>query len=192
MRLFTAIDIPPDVLLRLERLVSLLRPEALIKWSPLDNFHITTKFIGEWQEGRIEELHAALLDAAPRLPFEVELGNLGWFPNERSPRVLWAGVYGGERLSELARDTEETLVKLGIDRETREFSPHLTLARIKNPVPLRGLRQRVTELHNTAIGKFQVSRFALFRSDPGSNSSIYRKLREYKFESALAVAGTLK
>jgi len=192
MRLFTAIDIPPDVLLRLERLVSLLRPEALIKWSPLDNFHITTKFIGEWQEWRIEELHEALLDAVPRPPFEVELRNLGWFPNERSPRVLWAGVYGGERLSELARDTEEALVKLGIDRETREFSPHLTLARIKNPVPLRGLRQRVAELHNTAIGRFEVSRFALFRSDPGSNSSIYRKLREYKFESALAVAGTLK
>jgi 2'-5' RNA ligase len=192
MRLFTAIDIPADVLLRLERLVSLLRPEALIKWSPLDNFHITTKFIGEWQEGRIEELHEALLDAAPRPPFEVELRSLGWFPNERSPRVLWAGVYGGDGLKELARDTEEALVKLGIDRETREFSPHLTLARIKNPVPLRALRQRVAELHNTIIGKFQVSRFALFRSDPGSNSSIYRKLREYKFESALVVAGTSK
>jgi 2'-5' RNA ligase len=192
MRLFTAIDIPADVLLRLERLVSLLRPEALIKWSPLDNFHITTKFIGEWQEGRIEELHEALLDAAPRLPFEVELHSLGWFPNERSPRVLWAGVFGGDGLKELARDTEEALVKLGIERETREFSPHLTLARIKNPVPLRGLRQRVAELHNTIIGKFPVSRFALFRSDPGSNSSIYRKLREYKFESALVVAGTSK
>jgi 2'-5' RNA ligase len=192
MRLFTAIDIPADALLRLERLVSLLRPEALIKWSPLDNFHITTKFIGEWQEGRIEELHEALFDAAPRSPFEVELRSLGWFPNERSPRVLWAGVYGGDGLKDLARDTEEALVKLGIDRETREFSPHLTLARIKNPVPLRGLRQRVAELHNTIIGKFEVSRFALFRSDPGSNSSIYRKLREYKFESALVVAGTSK
>jgi RNA 2',3'-cyclic 3'-phosphodiesterase len=192
MRLFTAIDIPADLLLRLERLVSVLRPEALIKWSPLDNFHITTKFIGEWQEGRIEELHEALLDAVPRARFEVEVRNLGWFPNERSPRVLWAGVHAGNELNELARDTEEALLRLGIERETREFSPHLTLARIKNPVPLRGLRQRVTELHSTVIGTFQVSGFALFRSDPGSNSSIYRKLREYKFESALAAASTSK
>ena len=65
MRLFTALDLPPDVLLRLERLLAALRPEASIKWSPLDNLHITTKFIGEWPEKRVDELDAALAEAAP-------------------------------------------------------------------------------------------------------------------------------
>ena len=61
MRLFTAIDPSADVLLRLERLMSALRPEALIKWSPLDNLHVTIKFIGQWPESRLEELDDALI-----------------------------------------------------------------------------------------------------------------------------------
>ncbi|HEX4168761.1 MAG TPA: RNA 2',3'-cyclic phosphodiesterase [Bryobacteraceae bacterium] len=192
MRLFTAIELPPDILLRLERLVAALRPEALIKWSPLDNLHITTKFIGEWPNDRLPELESALLQMESRVPFEVEVCDLGWFPDERSPRVLWAGIKSGEALSVLARDTEERLVSLGVQRESRAFSPHLTLARIKRPVPLRGLRQKVERLRPALIGKFEVSRFVLFRSDPGTNASVYRHLREYKFESALAATSSPK
>src|SRR5689334_19614087 len=146
MRLFTAIDLPTEVLLRLERLISALRPEALIKWSPLDNLHITTKFIGEWPEARLDELHEALSSVEPREPFDVEVRNLGWFPNERSPRVLWAGVDGGPALLKLVQDTENSLLAVGIPKEDRGFSAHLTLARIKNPVPLHRLRQKVEEM----------------------------------------------
>ncbi len=189
MRLFTAIDLPQEVLFRLERLVVALRPEALIKWSPLDNLHITAKFIGEWPENRLDELDAVLTEIAPRRPFEIELRDLGWFPHERSPRVLWAGVHGGPDLLALAKNTEDCLQSLGVTPETREFSPHLTLARIKNPVPLGGLRRKVAAMQPAALGKFTVSQFTLFRSDPGSNASIYRRLRDYKFENVLAAAG---
>ncbi len=188
MRLFTAIDLPADVLLRLERLLTALRPEALIKWSPLDNLHITTKFIGEWPEQRIDELHSALVSVAPRDPFPVELKDLGWFPNERSPRVLWAGVHGGSALLELAQRTDERLAQLGIAREERPFSPHLTLARIKHPVPMGHLRQRVREMQTATLGAFPVSYFSLYRSEPGSNASIYHKLRDYRLESAMAAS----
>ncbi len=183
MRLFTAIDLPPDILTRLDRLINALRPEAFINWSPLDNLHITTKFIGEWPEARLQELHDALAGLPNRQPFEIDVKELGWFPHERSPRVLWVGVQAGEELAELAGQTEEQLLTLGIKKEDRKFSPHLTLARIKNPVPLARLRARVDELQPAALGKFPVSHFSLFRSDAGSNASIYRKLREYKFES---------
>ena len=188
MRLFLAIDIPQDVLFRLERLISALRAEALIKWSPLDNLHITTKFIGEWPEARLDELHGALLKMPSREPFEIRLRDLGWFPNERSPRVLWAGVHGGDVLKQLASDVDEQLAALDIPREDRAFSPHLTLARIKNPVPLRGLRKRVGEMQPADLGSFSASRLTLFRSDPGSNASIYRKLGEYAFQSVLAAS----
>jgi 2'-5' RNA ligase len=188
MRLFTAIDLPPEILLRLERLQSSLRPEALIKWSPLDNFHITTKFIGEWPDSRLDELSGALETLAPRDPLELELKSLGWFPNERSPRVLWVGVHGDSALEDLARATEDCLTKLGIAKEERPFAPHLTLARIKSPVPLNRLRERVKEMHSANFGAFTVAAFGLFRSDPGSNSSVYRKLRTYPFQSALAAS----
>src|SRR3982751_5878924 len=124
MRIFTAIDLSSDVLLRLERLLSTLRPEAQINWSPLDNLHITTKFIGQWPEERLPELTNALSSLLPCQPFRVELKNLGWFPNSRSPRVLWVGVNGGEALTDLAWKTEEKLQNLGIPKENREFSPH--------------------------------------------------------------------
>ncbi len=188
MRLFTAIDLPPNVLLRLERLQSVLRPEALVKWSPLDNLHITIKFIGEWAESRMDELNEQLQSVAPRPPFELELKNLGWFPNEHSPRVLWAGIQRDEALRELAQATEKSLMKLGIAKEERAFTPHLTLARVKSPVPLDRLREKVHEMQPAELGIFAVSQFSLFRSDPGSNSSIYRKLRTYKFKGALAAS----
>lgn len=187
MRLFTAIDLPSEILLRLERLLSALRPEAPMNWSPLDNLHVTTKFIGQWPDARLDELNAALSSLAPRDAFEVELKGLGWFPSARSPHTFWIGVHG-EALHRLARETEEKLEALGVARETREFSPHLTLARIKTPVPLRRFRERVEEMQPAALGHFSVSQFALYRSDPGSNASIYRKLREYRFESALAAS----
>jgi 2'-5' RNA ligase len=190
MRLFTAIDLPTDVLLRLERLLTALRPEALIKWSPLDNLHITIKFIGEWPEERMDDLHAALTSIAPCEPFPIELRELGWFPNERSPRVLWVGVHGGSALLELAQETEKRLVQLGIRREERPYSPHLTLGRITSTVPLGRLKQRVREMQATALGQFPVSRFALYRSEPGSNASIYHKLCEYHRASAMAASIT--
>jgi 2'-5' RNA ligase len=186
MRLFTAIDLPAEMLLRMERLLSALRPEALIKWSPLDNLHITTKFIGEWPERRLEELHEALNGLTPRETFDVEVRDLGWFPNERSPRVLWAGVHAGPALQQLMAETEERLLALGVAKEEKANNPHLTLARIKNPAPLRNLRKAVDELQPAEMGTFCVQHFCLFRSDPGSNASVYRRLRDYRFEVAMA------
>jgi 2'-5' RNA ligase len=184
MRLFTAIDLPPDMLLRLERLIIALRPEALINWSPLDNLHITTKFIGEWPESRLPELHAALGTLTSRPCFEVEIAGMGWFPTERAPRVLWVGVEAGEALPELAQATEECLQTLGVAKEERKYSPHLTLARVKHQVPLGQLRRKLADLGRVSLGTFAATGFALYRSEPGSNASIYRKLQEYQFESS--------
>lgn len=188
MRLFTAIDPSAEVLARLERMISVLRPEALVKWSPVDNLHVTIKFIGQWPESRLEELNDALTSLLPRHPFTAEVRNLGWFPDDHSPRILWIGVDGGDPLLELARETDECLAKFGIPKEDRPFKPHLTLARMKSPVPLRRLRHRLQEIQPALLGSFPVSQFFLFRSDPGSNASIYRKVREYGFESAVAAS----
>jgi 2'-5' RNA ligase len=184
MRLFTALDLSPEVLLRMERLISGLRPEALINWSPLDNLHVTVKFIGEWPEARLDELDRQLGTLGRREPFGMEIRDLGWFPGKGAPRVLWAGVHGGSALAQLARDTEDRLEPLGIAKEQRPFSPHLTLARIKHPAPLGRLRKQVQDRQTAVFGAVPVSQFTLFRSEPGSNASIYHRLREYRFQAA--------
>jgi RNA 2',3'-cyclic 3'-phosphodiesterase len=188
MRLFTAIELPPHLLLRLERLLSALRAEAQINWSPLDNLHITTCFIGSWPEARLEELNNALGSLAPRQAFEVNPKEFCWFPNAGSPHVLSIGTERSEALQKLAEETRDCLEKLGVAREKRPYTPHLTLARIKRPVPLQRLRQKLQSFEPSTFGAFEVHSFHLYRSDPGSNASIYRKVRSFGFEAVLAAS----
>src|SRR5664279_25524 len=106
MRLFTGISIAPDVLVNLEKLLNTLRPTARVKWSPPENLHITTKFIGEWPEARLEELVGALRRTPGGPEFEIAINGLGWFPNPHSPRVLWAAVHAPGSLQDLAHKLE--------------------------------------------------------------------------------------
>src|ERR1700683_5362272 len=121
MRLFTAIDIPAAIKLRLCAFLDRLRPLAKLSWSPPDHLHVTTKFIGEWPEARLEELNQAL-DAVPAPgPIEIAVRGLGWFPNDRNPRVFWAGVESGPELGALAQATEQSLASIGVPVEDRKF-----------------------------------------------------------------------
>ena len=179
MRLFTAIDLPAEVMANLEDLLARLKPAARIGWTPPQNLHITIKFIGEWGEERIEELKAALraLPARPGIPIAIE--KLGFFPNPHSPRVFWAGVHAGDPLAHLARDTEDALAPLGVVPEQRAFSPHLTLARIKTPGKQPALLEAVRRLPLLEFGSFVADRFHLYRSRTSPSGSVYTRLAEF-------------
>lgn len=181
MRLFAGIDLSPEVVGNLEDLLRRLRPAAQINWSPPANLHITTKFIGEWPEDRLAELTAALGTLPSRAPISIAVEKLGFFPNPHAPRIFWAGVHAGEALTQLARDTETALVALGIDKEEREFSPHLTLARIKKPGKQPALLQAVAKLPSLDFGNLVVDRFYLYRSKTAPTGSVYTKLAEFPF-----------
>ena len=179
MRLFTGIGLPPEVLSSLEHALDELRPTADIKWSPPENLHITTKFIGEWPEGRLEELRETLRGLPRRPHFEIDMHGLGWYPNPHSPRVLWAAVHAGDPLRDLARDTERALAGLGIAVENKPYSPHLTLARIKPPAQLTRLRQTIAALSSDNFGKFLANSFNLYRSILSPKGSRYSVLSEF-------------
>lgn len=186
MRLFTAIDLPSDILDRLERLLIGLRPEAMIKWSPLDNLHITTKFIGDWPDVRLEELKSALRSVPSPHPFDISLQDIDFFPDAKSPRVCCIGILETPELTNLAKQTDVALGELGVAAESKPYVPHLTLARIKYPVPLNLLKRKIEQISPIRLGSFTVKDFSLVRSDPGSNSSIYRKMATFPFERTLA------
>ena len=182
MRLFTGIELPAEIKHQLTRLLDTLRPTARIKWSPVGNLHVTTKFIGEWPDERVDELVAALRSLPPRAAVHIAVRNLGWFPNSSSPRVFWAGLDAGPALAELARETERSLERLGVPVESRAYSPHLTLARIKEPVSLTALRGAVETLAGSDFGQFLADRFFLYQSTLKQTGSEYLQIAEFPFQ----------
>jgi 2'-5' RNA ligase len=177
MRLFTAIDIPEDVVEGLRSLLHRLKPLAKLSWSRVENLHITTKFIGEWPEERLDEMKRALAATPAVGPIEISVQGLGWFPNERRPRVFWAGIDGGDPLRALAQATEQAVAQLGVPVEQRAYSPHLTLARIKEAVPMDALRKALQALPSGCgfdFGSFQASSFFLYLSANGRYTQLAR------------------
>jgi len=179
MRLFTGLDVPYEMRRNLELLLELLRPTAQIQWSPLDNLHITTLFIGEWPEEGLDELKQAL--ARIPVPGELAIGirGLGWFPNPHSPRVFFAAIASPDGLHALASDTEAALSGLGLAAAKRSFQPHLTLARIKPPAALLELKQTIAGLPSVDFGAYTAKQFHLYLSQQRNGRSVYTKLASY-------------
>lgn len=163
MRLFTGLALAPNVIANIDKLLEELRPTARIRWSPLANLHITTKFIGEWPAARLEELKRRL-DIA-QAPFAIRVEGVGTYP-----RVFWAGVAPSPGLMSLAAATDAALHDLGIAKEDRPYSPHITLARIPSYVPARLPRDRAR-----TFGAFEAREFHLYES----KNSVYTKLATF-------------
>ena len=154
----------PTLRLRLAALLDRLRPLAKLHWIPVEKLHITTKFIGEWPEERLDELKRALAAVTSPAPVEIAIRRLGWLPNPRSARMLYAGVEASEALTALAAATERAAEGIGVAVEDRIYRPHVTLARTRKRVPLDALRHALAEIELSAIGSYRASSFALYLS----------------------------
>jgi len=175
LRLFTAIDIPSDVKAALAALIDRLRPLAKLHWIPVEKLHITTKFIGEWPETRLDELTRALSAVRSSGPVEIAIRRIGWLPNPRSARMLYAGVESNDALTALAAATEQASASVGVPVEDRIFRPHVTLARTRKRVPLDALKHALAEVELSSIGSYRAFSFALYLSAAGK----YTKLQEF-------------
>jgi 2'-5' RNA ligase len=182
MRLFTGIDLPEQVNATLQQLLLQLRPTAHLKWTADYNLHITLKFIGEWPRERVSDLEQALAGVPQRGPVAVDVRGLQWMPNPHRPRLFWAAVHAPE-LAPLAADLDAALQPLGIAKEERPYTPHLTLARVRMPAPLQKTREAVAQLTSLDFGSFHADRFWLYLSEPGAANSIYTKLAQFPFSA---------
>jgi 2'-5' RNA ligase len=138
-----------------------------VSWVAPENLHVTLKFLGSIDDLRVQSvidvLHTAVRGQAP---FELEVVGLGAFPSATRPRVLWAGIVGGAGpLAALAAAVEDALAGLGFPRETRAFSPHITLARIREPGRAPALAEALGAASGRRFGRVAVANTALMRSD---------------------------
>jgi 2'-5' RNA ligase len=149
-----------------------------VSWVAPDNFHITLKFLGGVDEGRVGPLAEALREAAlGHRAFSLEVAGLGAFPSAARPRVLWAGVASGrEPLTALADSVERAMASQGFPREDRAFSAHVTLGRVREPRRAPALAAALTAGAFRPLGRVSVEAVALMRSDLSPRGARYREL----------------
>jgi RNA 2',3'-cyclic 3'-phosphodiesterase len=196
VRLFVALQIPEDVRNILTALTKDLRKACpTARWVDLQKAHVTLKFIGEVGPAQGAEIRDALKAVTDRLPvlmatslrdkvldvapFEMVFAGLGFFPDARRPRVFWAGVDGGAALARLDAAIEDSLAAIGVPRETREFHPHLTLARVDAAVDTAVLRKAISGRDAVEFGRTKVDEFSLYQSVLKSAGAEYTRLATY-------------
>ncbi|HYP62816.1 MAG TPA: RNA 2',3'-cyclic phosphodiesterase [Acidocella sp.] len=130
MRLFVALDLPWEIK---EELSDLSCPIPGARWVPTDNFHLTLRFIGEANRLQAEEIDCALAALRGR-SFSFSLSGLGWFEKYGRVNTLYVGVERNEDLARLQGKVETALLRAGVQPERRKFTPHVTLARMDQPV----------------------------------------------------------
>lgn len=165
LRLFVAIEVPDDVRAALdERLRPFRAAHPVARWTAIESWHVTLKFLGSTPQDALAAVLAAA-DAAARTvpPFRTRLTLVGAFPSARAARVLWAGLSDDEgRLGTLATELDRRLTTL-VEPERRAFTPHLTLARLRVPA---NVEREAPELVDLSLGgaPFDVVRLVVFRS----------------------------
>lgn len=177
IRLFAAVEIPEAIRLRL----SLLQGGIVgARWTPPENIHLTLRFIGEVDEATANDIDEVLSDL--RAPaFDLTMKGVGEFGGKEA-RSLWVGVAPNEALQRLVAKIENALQRMGLEAETRKYTPHVTLARLRD-APLPKVREFLSANNLFDSGNFAVRSFALFSSHQTSKGSLYRVEQTYALES---------
>jgi 2'-5' RNA ligase len=181
IRLFIAVDLPEAVrdVLR-SGLGRLRRDQPQARWVRVEAMHITLKFLGERSEEVVEELDGRMQEAVSTLaPVMVRLGGAGFFPTPRRPRVAWIGG-SAPGLAEWAETVERCAEAVGVPRETRPFSLHLTLARLESPWGVQATEHFTVQVGKWAFPEFTAGEIILFRSELRPSGAEYTALRRWR------------
>jgi len=145
--------------------------------------HVTLKFLGDVPVSFVDRIENGIRNAAKGIPpFTMTARGAGAFPNSAQPRVVWAGLQGAESLGVIARRLEDEMHKLAFPRERRDFTPHVTLARVRSPRGRDRLAAVLSESATEEFGSAQVDHVTLFRSDLGPKGPSYTALRKVPLE----------
>lgn len=182
VRLFVALELREEIREALRNLIARLTPVSKgARWVRPEGMHVTLKFIGYVAEDQLEPIRKALAAIHSAQPIDLRFRGVGFFPNEKRPRVMWCGIEASSNLAPLARDIESALEPLGIALETRDFVPHLTLGRFNVPAKMPELARAAAEFQSHEFGAARETEFHLFESILRPSGAEYRRLASYHF-----------
>ncbi len=176
-----AVEIPDGIRRALGSLEEELRSSgADVKWVRPESVHLTLKFLGEIDPGRVAEIRTELeCVVGSHDPFSVRVRGMGCFPRMNQPRVVWVGLIGDEgRLLRLQGDVETVLERLGFPKEERPFRAHLTLGRVRTTKGKDRLVALVQSRLDADLGEFAVGAVIQFRSELHPSGARYTPLWE--------------
>ncbi|RNI07519.1 RNA 2',3'-cyclic phosphodiesterase [Methanohalophilus halophilus] len=176
--MFVAVELPVDFTQVIKEVQENFRELGKMKIVPAELVHVTLKFLGEVDEDKIAEITQSLENISCE-PFTCLIKGVGIFPNAKRPRVLWLGIEGD--FGPLYKQVEYYLEKEGFESDTREFTAHATIARIKH-IPRSNMNQFasiVEETEDVEFGKFTVDNFRLKKSILTPEGPVYETLRQF-------------
>ena len=176
IRLFVGLELPEDMRQRLAG-VALAGGVPGARWVAPESYHLTVRFIGEVDEGRFDDIDAAL-SRVQTTAFDLTLEGVSTFGKESAPHTLWVGVQRNEALASLHGKVDRALVSIGFEPESRKYSPHVTLARLKEASFPR-LGAFVAEHALFRAGPAPIDRFVLFSSFLSRSGAIYEPEARY-------------
>jgi 2'-5' RNA ligase len=187
LRLFIAVPLPEWIRAELARVIEKLdreTPPRTVRWVRAQGAHLTLKFLGDTSPDMVPRIESLLREGANTcVPFTIEVAKLGCFPSMRRPRVIWIGVQdNNDRILTLQRTVEHQMALLGYAPDTRSFSPHLTLGRLRQGTPRRTLAElgeMVARASDETVGTLDVSEFALVHSVLKPTGAEYTSLASF-------------
>jgi 2'-5' RNA ligase len=174
VRLFVGIDLPWEIRERLWSLGGGGVPGA--RWVPEENYHLTLRFVGEVQKHLAEEIDLALSGLRGKR-FMLTITGVGTFSKSGRETTLWAGVERNQRMDVLQGKVEQALQRTGLEPERRRFVPHITLARLDNPVEAK--LAAFVQTRNLFRAECDVEHFTLFSSLLTKDSPVYTAEVDY-------------
>ncbi len=178
-RVFIAIDISDEARAKVAAYIEDLRRSAhelRVGWERPEKLHLTIKFLGDVDDRHLNDIEQAVKRlAANFVCFRSEIKGTGQFPPKGDPRILWLGVEDRGSFSEIARSLDRELANAGFEPEKRRFSPHLTIARLREPSRSRDLAVFHERNKFEPVG-FEVREIAVYESRLLPKGSVYTKI----------------
>ncbi len=183
IRTFISINIDEALKKEINNLITDLKRHSFdVKWVPVENLHITLKFLGHISEETVERVKDSLYNIAPLFrPFRLRFNGMGFFPDMKRPRVIWIDISDKDNLKSLNKEIEERLTMIGLKKEDREFSPHLTIGRVRSLKDREKLIGLIENIKDREFGIIDVDRVFLMKSELRPGGAQYSVIAEFPF-----------